>query len=87
MQFARTADASAFIIGTEISIAELLQYEMPERQFYPLKKELICENMKATTLMDVYHCLNGTGGEEIQLPEETLLAARGCIDRMIALGG
>lgn len=87
MQFARTSTADTFIIGTEISIAELLQYELPERQFYPLKKELICENMKATTLMDVYHCLNGTCGEEIILPEETLLAARGCIDRMIALGG
>ena len=26
-------------------------------------------NMKVTTLMDIYNCLKGQGGEEIFLPE------------------
>ncbi len=87
MQFAKKSDAKEFIIGTEISIAETLQYECPDKKFYPLSKRLICPNMKATTLADVYHVLNGEGGEEILLDDETIAKAKRCLDRMIALGG
>ena len=43
--------------------------------------------MKATTLVDVYNILKGDGGEVIELPEETIVKARACIDKMIELGG
>lgn len=75
-----------FIIGTELSIAEHLSYEFPELCFYPLSKDLVCHNMKITTLPDVYRAVKGLAGEEIVLPEETLRASRACIDRMIELG-
>ena len=75
-----------FIIGTELSIAEHLSYEFPELCFYPLSKDLVCHNMKITTLPDVYRAVKGLAGEEIVLPEETLRASRTCIDRMIELG-
>lgn len=75
-----------FIIGTELSIAEHLSYEFPDKSFYPLSKDLVCHNMKITTLPDVYRALKGLAGEEITLPESTLRAARACIDRMIELG-
>lgn len=75
-----------FIIGTELSIAEHLSYEFPDKSFYPLSKDLVCHNMKITTLPDVYRALKGLAGEEITLPENTLRAARACIDRMIELG-
>ena len=29
-------------------------------------------NMKVTTLMDIYNCLKGQGGEEILLPENIM---------------
>ena len=53
IDFAKQSDAHSFIIGTEISIAEHLQYACPDKEFYPLSKKLICPNMKSTTLMDV----------------------------------
>ena len=87
MDFAKRSDAKEFIIGTEISIAEHLQYDCPDKMFYPLTKELICPNMKSTTLMDVYRVLRGEFGEEIVMDEETIAAARKCIDKMIELGG
>ncbi len=87
MNYAVRSDKKEFIIGTENSIAEHLQYQCPEKRFYLLSKSLICENMKATTLMDVWNCCRGQGGEEITLPPETITAARQCIDAMIALGG
>lgn len=87
MDFAKQSDAKEFIIGTEISIAEHLQYDCPGKMFYPLTKDFICPNMKATTLIDVYHNLTGQFGEEILLDAETIQNARRCIDKMIALGG
>lgn len=86
MNYAKQSDAKQFIIGTEISIAEHLQYDCPDKEFYPLSKQLICPNMKATTLMDVLHVLQGRAGEEIRMEEETRLAAKHCIDEMIRLG-
>lgn len=87
MNEAKQSDEKEFIIGTEISISEHLQYACPEKKFYPLTKELICPNMKATTLIDVLNVLRGEGGEEIVLEEETRLAAKRCIDEMIRRGG
>ena len=87
MDYARKSPDREFIIGTEISIAELLQYECPDKRFYPLSKRLICPDMKATTLVDVYDCVRGAGGEEIVLDGQTLVQARRCIDEMIRLGG
>lgn len=86
MNYAKKSDAKEFIIGTEISITELLQYDCPDKSFYPLTKDIICSNMKATTLVDLYNTVKGTGGEEIVLDSETIEKARKCIDKMIELG-
>ena len=87
MEYAEKSSAREFIIGTENSIAEHLQYECPDKRFYPLSKDLICHNMKLTTLADVFSACRGEGGEEIVMEERVRLAAKRCIDRMIAYGG
>ena len=87
LDFALKSDSKEFIIGTEISIAEELAYKFPDKRFYPLSKNLICPNMKATTLVDVYNAVRGQGGEEIVLDDEVIAKARVCIDEMIRLGG
>ncbi len=87
MDFAEKSSAREFIIGTENAIAEHLQYKCPDKKFYPLSKDLVCHNMKITTLPDVYNCLTVAGGEEITLDEETRLKAVKCIEKMIEYGG
>ncbi len=87
INYAKESRAKEFIIGTEIAIAEYLQFECPDKKFYPLSSKLICPDMKTTTLVDVYNILKGDGGEEIVLDDETISKARACIDKMIALGG
>ena len=87
VNYAMESDAKEFIIGTEISIAETLQNACPEKRFYPLAVQLTCMNMKLTTLMDIYHCLQGSGGEEITLPQDVMQGAGRCIRRMVELGG
>ena len=86
MNYAKESDAKEFIIGTENSIVTHLQYECPDKMFYPLSKDCVCHNMKATTLVDVLNCCKGIGGEVIELDEETRLGAKRCIDEMIRLG-
>ena len=86
MDYVKESNDTEFIIGTENSIVEHLQYAHLDKKFYPLSKNLVCHNMKLTTLMDVYNCVNGTGGKEIVLSEETIKEARRSIDKMIELG-
>lgn len=87
MAYAKKSNAKEFIIGTENSIVQHLQFECPDKKFYPLSVMLTCMNMKATTLMDVYNVLRGIGGEKMELPDDVMWGARRCIDEMIRLGG
>ncbi len=92
IDFAMKSDAKEFIIGTETSIAEHLQYDCPDKKFYPLTKNLVCNNMKLTTLPDVYRSLLGIASgdgsaAEIIMDDEMIAASRKCIDEMIRLGG
>ncbi len=87
MSFAEKSEKKEFIIGTENSIVEHLQFACPDKRFYPLSVNLTCSNMQVTTLMDVYQVLLGDGGEEIALSPEVMEGAGRCIRRMIALGG
>ena len=86
MDYAKKSDAKEFIIGTENSIVQHLQFACPDKQFYPLSRDCVCHNMKLTTLGDVYQCVKGTGGEEIKLDEEVRIKAKRCIDTMLELG-
>ena len=86
IDYAKNSTDREFIIGTENSILQHLQYECPEKSFYPLSKDCVCHNMKLTTLMDVYNCVKGAGGEEIILPDDIRTKAKACIDTMLTLG-
>ena len=86
MDFVSTSAHDEFIIGTDNSIREHLEFEFPDKKFYSLSKKLLCVNMRLTTLKDVRDCLLG-GGEEIFLDEPLRIAAKTCIDKMIELGG
>ena len=86
MDYAKKSDAKEFIIGTENSIVEHLQFECPDKMFYPLSKDCVCHNMKLTTLVDVYNFVNSGIGDEILLEQEIMDKARKCIDTMLELG-
>ena len=86
MNYAKNSDKAEFIIGTENSIAEHLSYECPDKKFYTVCERFVCEDMRKTTLDDLKSALDGTGGEEIILDDETIKKARACIDEMLRLG-
>ena len=86
MSYAEKGANSEYVIGTENSIVEHLQLKCPEKSFYPLSKDCVCHNMQATTLMDVYRCVKGNGGEQIIMSDELISSSRKCIDEMLRLG-
>ena len=86
MSYAEKGTSSEYIIGTENSIVEHLQFKCPDKKFYPLSKDCVCHNMQATTLMDVYNTVRGIGGEEIVMSDELIASSRKCIDEMLRLG-
>ncbi len=83
MDYVKNSSENEFIIGTENSIVQHLQFACPDKHFYALSKNCICSDMKLTTLMDVYRCVHGTGGEEIHLSDDVMSKARRCIDTML----
>ena len=86
MEFAKKSKHKEFIIGTENNIVEHLQFECPDKSFYPLSKKTVCHDMRITTLVDVYNAIKGTCGKEIILDNDTIQLARKPINRMIELG-
>lgn len=86
MSYAEKGTKKEYIIGTENSIVEHLQFKCPEKRFYPLSKDCVCHNMQATTLVDVYNAVKGIGGEEIVMSDELITSSRKCIDEMLRLG-
>ena len=85
MAYAKNSNAKEFIIGTDNTIVQHLQFECPDKKFYALSKACVCEDMRLTTLMDVYNCLLGNGGEEIVMTEEMRLKAKKSIDMMLSM--
>lgn len=86
MDYAKKSSDAEFIIGTENSIVQHLQFQCPDKMFHPLSKDCVCHNMKVTTLGDVYNCVKGCGGEEIVLEDDVIKSAGKCLDAMIVYG-
>lgn len=87
IKYVESSEHNEFIIGTDNSISQHLQYMFPNKHFYTLSKHCVCHDMRLTTLVDVYNCLKGLSGEEITLDEDVRLGAKSCIDKMLSYGG
>ncbi len=85
MKYVEKSNNKQFIIGTENSIVQHLQFNHPDKEFFPLSKECVCKDMRLTTLVDVYNAIAGKSGEEIVLSEEIYKGAKRCIDAMMEL--
>jgi len=82
LRYARESDAKQFIIGTETGLMHGLRKENPDKTFYPLRKDMVCPNMKRTSLNSVLHCLESET-YKIRVPEEIRVPAKRALDRML----
>lgn len=82
MKFAAQSYKKEFIIATEKGVVDRLKRDYPEKEFYLIKDNVICPNMKWHTLTDIYNALDR---EEHEITVDTEIASKAlkCIDRML----
>ena len=81
--FARNSPVQEFIVGTETGILHRLRQENPGKKFWPAA-ELLCPNMKKTTLEKVRDCLQNLS-PVVTVPEDIAVRAKRAIDAMLAV--
>ncbi|MDA8087487.1 MAG: quinolinate synthase [Nitrospiraceae bacterium] len=84
LRFAKNSPHTEFIVGTELGLMHRLRKDNPEKIFYPLRKDMICPNMKKTTLKSVYLALKELK-TIVSVPEEIRIPAKRALDRMLAI--
>ena len=84
LRFAKSSDAKEFIVGTETGLMHRLKKENPDKIFYPLRKDMVCPNMKKTTLNSILSALKEMKNI-IKVPEEIRIPAKRALDRMLEI--
>ncbi len=84
LRFATSSDAESFVVGTEIGLLYRLRKENPGKMFYPLRKDMICPNMKKTTLHSVLRAFE-EHTHLVKVPEHIRIPAKIALDRMLAI--
>lgn len=84
INYANKSSAKEFIIGTEEGILHPLRKQNPDKSFYVLDPNMVCRDMKKTTLKEVYEALLYEQ-HEITLEKEIILKAKRALDLMLEL--
>lgn len=84
IEYAAKSSCNDFIIGTEIGVLHKMKKDNPEKNFYLLSERLVCQNMKMTTLEDVYNSLLNMVNE-IAVPEKIRLESLDSLNKMLSI--
>lgn len=84
LRYAKQSTAREFIVGTEVGLMFRLRQENPDKIFYPLRADMICPNMKKTTLKSVYEALRDLKNV-VKVPEDIRIPAKRALDRMLQI--
>lgn len=82
MNFVKNSDNNSFVIVTEKGVVDRLERDYPEKEFIPIRDNLVCPSMKMTTLEDILNVLENETNE-IVVEKEIAIKAVKCIDRML----
>jgi quinolinate synthase len=81
-KFVGESDADEFIIGTEMGILYRLRKQNPNKKFFLPSKQLLCPNMKMTTLDWLAQSLRYMR-YKVEVPEDIRKKAKKALDRML----
>jgi len=82
--YAKKENAKRFIIATESGILYRLRLENPGKEFILVSQDMICPNMKVTSIEDVYEAIRDMK-HVIRVPEDIRIRAKRSLDRMLAV--
>jgi quinolinate synthase len=83
-RYVRENSAEEFIIGTETGVIPRMQAENPGKRLIPASEEMVCPNMKVTTLEDVLEVLEKENNE-VDVPQEVRGKAVKSLERMLEI--
>ena len=84
IDYASSADAKEFIIGTELGVLYELKKQNPDKTFYSAGSAQCCPNMKKVTLEKIVHVLE-TGEHSMSVTDEMRTQANRPLERMLEL--
>lgn len=84
LELVETSPAREFIVGTEEGLLYQLRKRNPDKQFYLLKTEFVCPDMKLTTMDKLVQALANLK-PQIEVPEEVRVKAYRALDKMIRI--
>lgn len=84
LQYVKQSKNKKFIIGTEKGIIYTLKKENPGKEFIILSENLLCPNMKKTTLKSILNVLENENNE-ILVDQIISDKARNSLERMLSL--
>lgn len=82
LRYVKETDSKEFIIGTESGILYRMKKENPGKEFFPVRRDTICVNMKKVTLEKVLDSLENNK-HRVTVPEDIRLKALKSIERML----
>ena len=85
VRFARSSPKKRFVVATETGIIHRLHKEAPEKEFLAARESAVCRFMKMITLEKARDSLRDMK-YVVSVEPEVAAAARGAIDRMVAIG-
>lgn len=84
INYASDSEFKEFIIGTELGVMYELKQRNPDKKFYQVMSNQICQDMKKITLEKVLECMENESGV-VEVTEELRNAANTSLDRMLEL--
>jgi quinolinate synthase len=84
LRYATASAEKEFIVGTEIGLMHRLKKENPDKVFHPLRRDMICPNMKKTTLQSVLRAFR-ENTHIVKVPESIRVPAKQALDRMLEI--
>ena len=82
IDYVKRSSDQQFVIVTEKGVADRLKRDCPEKEFFLIQENMICESMKLTTLEEIYNSLKFEKNE-IKLSEDIRKRSANCIERML----
>jgi len=82
MNYVSKSKNKEFIIATEQGVVDRLTRDYPNKKIIPIKGNIVCPNMKMTSLEDILYVLE-TEENEIFVNKETAKRAVHCLNRML----
>jgi len=84
LRYTRESNHKLFLIGTEEGMLYPLRKQNPEKEFHSIANNLICTNMKKTTLETIVEVMQ-TRDKVVTVPEKIRVKAKRAIDKMLAI--